>query len=523
MKKVEIYDTTLRDGAQAEGISFSVADKLKIAARLDEFGIATIEGGWPGANPKDVEFFERAKAMRWKHAQFAAFTMTRRGGIKAEDDANLQTILAAQTPVVTMVGKSSDFHVEQALKVSLDENLRMIEESVAFMVREGRRVFYDAEHFFDAWRDNRDYALKTLLAAQNGGAEVLVLCDTNGGSMPDFIAQSVREVQELTTCAIGIHTHNDCELGVANALSAVAAGAAQVQGTINGFGERTGNCNLISVIANLQLKQNIHCIPQENLQHLTQLSHFVSEVANMTPNDFQPFVGKSVFAHKGGMHADAVQKAGGKAYEHIEPQSVGNVSRILVSEQAGVSNVREVAAAAGIHLEKGSNEARAILREVKRLESEGWEFEGAEASFRLLVQRVLGQKQQLFELLGARIINEKHGDGEWGTEATLKIAVGGDVQHTAAEGDGPVHALDNALRKALRDFYPQMDRIHLTDFKVRVVNTKEGTAAKVRVLIENTDGEESWSTVGVSTNVIEASWIALSQAMEYGLTKNRER
>jgi 2-isopropylmalate synthase len=523
MKKVEIYDTTLRDGAQAEGISFSVADKLKIAARLDEFGIAYIEGGWPGANPKDVEFFERAKATRWKHAQFAAFTMTRRGGIQAEDDTNLQTILAAQTPVVTMVGKSSDFHVEQALKVSLDENLRMIEESVAFMVREGRRVFYDAEHFFDAWRDNRDYALKTLLAAQNGGAEVLVLCDTNGGSMPDFIAQSVREVQELTTCAIGIHTHNDCELGVANALSAVGAGATQVQGTINGFGERTGNCNLISVIANLELKQNIRCIPQENLQHLTQLSHFVSEVANMTPNDFQPFVGKSVFAHKGGMHADAVQKAGGKAYEHIEPQSVGNVSRILVSEQAGVSNVREVAAAAGIHLEKGSNEARAILREVKRLESEGWEFEGAEASFCLLVQRVLGQQRQLFELLGARIINEKSGVAEWGTEATLKIAVGGEVQHTAAEGDGPVHALDNALRKALRDFYPQMDRIHLTDFKVRVVNTKEGTAAKVRVLIENTDGEESWSTVGVSTNVIEASWIALSQAMEYGLTKNRER
>jgi 2-isopropylmalate synthase len=519
MTKVEIYDTTLRDGAQAEGISFSVADKLKIAARLDEFGISYIEGGWPGANPKDVEFFERAKNLPWKNAKLAAFTMTRRAGIKAEDDKNLQNILAAQTPIVTMVGKSSDFHVEHALKISLDENLRMIEESVAFMVREGRRVFYDAEHFFDTWQGNREYALKTLLAAQAGGAEVLVLCDTNGGSMPEFIAGSVREVLGHTTCTIGIHTHNDCELGVANALAAVGAGATQVQGTINGFGERTGNCNLISVIANLQIKQGVDCVPQENLVQLTPLSHFVSEVANMTPDDFQPFVGKSVFAHKGGMHADAVQKAGGKAYEHIEPQSVGNVSRILVSEQAGVSNVREVAAAAGIHLEKGSPEARRVLNEVKKLESEGWEFEGAEASFRLLVQRVLGQQRHLFELLGARVINEKRGGDEWGTEATLKIAVGVEEKHTAAEGDGPVHALDNALRKALREFYPQMDRIHLTDFKVRVVNTKEGTAAKVRVLIESTDGKESWSTVGVSTNVIEASWIALSEAMEYGLTK----
>ena len=289
--KVEIYDTTLRDGAQAEGISFSVADKMKIAARLDDFGVSYIEGGWPGANPKDAEFFALAKNENWKNAKLAAFTMTRRANIKAEDDTNLQTILAAQTPIVTMVGKSSDFHVEQALRVSLDENLRMIEDSVALMVREGRRVFYDAEHFFDAWRDCREYALKTLLAAQNGGAEVLVLCDTNGGSMPDFIAQSVREVLAQTKCAVSIHTHNDCELGVANALAAVGAGASQVQGTINGFGERTGNCNLVSVIANLQLKQNIRCVPEESLPQLTNLSHFVSEVANMTPDDFQPFVG----------------------------------------------------------------------------------------------------------------------------------------------------------------------------------------------------------------------------------------
>jgi 2-isopropylmalate synthase len=312
---------------------------------------------------------------------------------------------------------------------------------------------------------------------------------------------------------------------VANALAAVGAGATQVQGTINGFGERTGNCNLVSVIANLQLKQGIDCVPNESLPQLTHLSHFVSEVANMTPDDFQPFVGKSVFAHKGGMHADAVQKAGGRAYEHIEPQSVGNVSRILVSEQAGVSNIREVAAAAGIQLEKGSDEARQVLAEVKKLESEGWEFEGADASFRLLVQRVLRQQQHLFDLHGARTINEyvpgrSDNESDWNTEATLKIGVGDEIKHTAAEGDGPVHALDNALRKALREFYPQMDRIHLTDFKVRVVNTREGTAAKVRVLIESTDGEESWSTVGVSTNIIEASWLALSEAMQYGLTKN---
>jgi 2-isopropylmalate synthase len=524
--QVEIYDTTLRDGAQAEGISFSVADKMKIAQKLDEFGISYIEGGWPGSNPKDEEFFALAKKESWKHAQLAAFSMTRRGGVKAEDDANLKTILAAETPVVTLVGKTWDFHVTHALKVSHDENLKMIEESIALMKKHGRRVFYDAEHFFDGWKANPEYALSTLRAAQNGGAEVLVLCDTNGGSMPDWIARGVNEIQRALHMPVAIHTHNECELGVANALAAVEAGAVQVQGTINGFGERCGNCNLVSVIANLQLKKNICCVPPENLRHLTHLSLFVSEVANLVPDDRQPFVGKSVFAHKGGMHVDAVQKAGGRAYEHIEPESVGNERRILVSELAGTSNVREVAAAAGIVMEKGSNEARKVLNEVKKLESEGWEFEGAEASFYLLIQRVLGNQKPLFDLLGARTINEfvperGRGESEWGTEATLKIAVGEEIKHTAAEGDGPVHALDNALRKALLEFYPALEKIHLTDFKVRVVNTRDGTAAGVRVLIESTDGEESWSTVGVSTNIIEASWLALSQAMEYGLRNVR--
>lgn len=520
MRKVEIYDTTLRDGAQAEGISFSVQDKMKIAQKLDDFGVAYIEGGWPGSNPKDEEFFALAQKEKWKHAQLAAFSMTRRAGVKAHQDANLKTILAAETPIVTLVGKTWDFHVTQALKIPLEENLKMIEESVRFVTKRGRRVFYDAEHFFDGLRANPDYALSTLRAARDGGAEVLVLCDTNGGNLPDAIASGVQTVRERLGVDVGVHTHNDCELGVANALAGVAVGAVQVQGTINGFGERCGNCNLVSVIANLQLKQGVECVPKKSLQQLTHLSLFVSEVANQSPDERQPFVGRSVFAHKGGMHVDAVQKAGGKAYEHIEPESVGNERRILVSELAGTSNVREVAAAAGVNLEKGGSEARAILKEVKKLESEGWEFEGAEASFRLLVERVLGQQTQLFELSGARTINEKRGDGDWITEATLKINVNGQERHTAAEGDGPVHALDNALRKALLEFYPAMEKIHLTDFKVRVINTREGTAAKVRVLVESTDGEQSWSTVGVSTNLIEASWIALREAIEYGLTRS---
>jgi len=517
-RQVEIYDTTLRDGAQAEGISFSVADKMKVAQKLDEFGISYIEGGWPGSNPKDEEFFALAQKQTWKNAQLAAFSMTRRANVEAEDDANLKTILAAETPVVTLVGKTWDFHVTKALNIELDENLRMIEDSVRFISSHGRRVFYDAEHFFDGWRANPEYSLATLRAAQNGGAEVLVLCDTNGGSLPDHIARGVQAVREELGISVGVHTHNDCELGVANAMAGVHAGAIQVQGTINGFGERCGNCNLVSVIANLQLKQDIDCVPHEKLTQLTHLSLFVSEVANMTPDERQPFVGKSVFAHKGGMHVDAVQKAGGRAYEHIEPESVGNERRILVSELAGTSNIRELAAASGVVLEKGGEEAKAILKEVKKLESEGWEFEGAEASFKLLIERVLGKQTKLFDLSSARTIVELR-DEEWITEATLKINVDGQERHTAAEGDGPVHALDNALRKALLEFYPAMEKIHLTDFKVRVVNTREGTAAKVRVLVESTDGEKSWNTVGVSTNIIEASWLALRESIEYGLTR----
>lgn len=525
-----MYDTTLRDGAQGEGISFSVADKLKIARALDDFGVDFIEGGWPGSNPKDEEFFELAKAQEWKHARLAAFTMTRRAGIRPEQDANLQKIARADTPIVTIVGKSWDFHVTAALKIPLEENLAMIESSVRWFVESGRTVFYDAEHAFDALRENSEYALQTLAAAQRGGAQVLVLCDTNGGSTPEHIAQNVRLVRDKLGAQVGIHTHNDCELGVANALAGVQAGAVQVQGTINGFGERSGNCNLVSVIANLQLKMGYQAVPPESLPRLSHLSHFVSEVANLVPDDRAAFVGRSVFAHKGGMHVDAVQKAGGRAYEHIDPASVGNERRILVSELAGTSNVRSLAAGFGIELAKGSPEEKKILAEVKRLESQGYEFEGADASFQLLVRRTLGSEHKLFELLGARVVNEwrrsagastsSSQESEWVTEATLKVKLADETVHVAAEGDGPVHALDNALRKALRQFYPEMDGIKLDDFKVRIVNTREGTAAKVRVLIESSDENRSWSTVGVSTNIIEASWQALGEAMVYGLTQN---
>ena len=527
--KIQMYDTTLRDGAQGEGISFSVADKLKIARALDDFGIDFIEGGWPGSNPKDEEFFEGAKSHKWKHSKLAAFTMTRRAGIACEDDANLQKIARAETPVVCIVGKSSEFHVTQALRIALDENLAMIESSVRWFVEQNRTVFYDAEHAFDALRENQEYALSTLAAAQRGGAQVLVLCDTNGGSTPEQIAAGVRLVREKLGADVGVHTHNDCELGVANALAGVQAGAIQVQGTINGFGERSGNCNLVSVIANLQLKLGYEAVPEASLPRLSHLSHFVSEVANLVPDDRAAFVGRSVFAHKGGMHVDAVQKAGGRAYEHIDPRAVGNERRILVSELAGTSNVRSLAEGFGVALEKGSPEEKKILAEVKRLEAQGYEFEGAEASFQLLVRRALGHSEKLFELLGARVVNEWRRnapastcgeESEWVTEATLKVKLADETVHVAAEGDGPVHALDNALRKALRQFYPELDGIKLDDFKVRIVNTREGTAAKVRVLIESSDEARSWSTVGVSTNIIEASWQALGEAMVYGLTQN---
>jgi 2-isopropylmalate synthase len=517
---VEIFDTTLRDGSQAEGISFSVEDKLRIAQKLDTLGVAYIEGGWPVSNDKDREFFRRAREMQWQNALITAFGSTRRGGISCEEDANLRALVESGAPAVAIFGKSWDLHVTEALRVPLEENLRMIEESVAYLVKAGQRVIYDAEHFFDGYKANPEYALQTLEAAKRGGAQILVLCDTNGGSLPTEVARIVGVVLERLQHPVGIHAHNDSGCGVANSIAAVEAGASQVHGTINGYGERCGNANLCSVIPTLELKMGIQCLPDGSLQHLTNVSRFVDEIANVVPDDRQPYVGKSAFAHKGGIHVDAILKHE-RTYEHIRPELVGNERRVLISELSGASNVVAKAQKHGLDLTKGSPEARAVLHDIVRLENEGYSFESAEGSFELLLKKHTGGYRKLFDLLSFRVIIEKrHPDEEPITEATLKIRVGDEVRHTVGEGDGPVHALDTALRKALLVFYPDLDEIKLTDFKVRVINSGAGTAAKVRTVIDSQDREgRMWSTVGVSTNLIEASWQALVDSVEYGLLR----
>jgi 2-isopropylmalate synthase len=517
---VEIFDTTLRDGSQAEGISFSVEDKLRIAQKLDTLGVAYIEGGWPVSNDKDREFFRRAREMQWQNALITAFGSTRRGGISCEEDANLRALVESGAPAVAIFGKSWDLHVTEALRVPLEENLRMIEESVAYLVKAGQRVIYDAEHFFDGDKANPEYALQTLEAAKRGGAQILVLCDTNGGSLPTEVARIVGVVLERLQHPVGIHAHNDSGCGVANSIAAVEAGASQVHGTINGYGERCGNANLCSVIPTLELKMGIQCLPDGSLQHLTNVSRFVDEIANVVPDDRQPYVGKSAFAHKGGIHVDAILKHE-RTYEHIRPELVGNERRVLISELSGASNVVAKAQKHGLDLTKGSPEARAVLHDIVRLENEGYSFESAEGSFELLLKKHTGGYRKLFDLLSFRVIIEKrHPDEEPITEATLKIRVGDEVRHTVGEGDGPVHALDTALRKALLVFYPDLDEIKLTDFKVRVINSGAGTAAKVRTVIDSQDREgRMWSTVGVSTNLIEASWQALVDSVEYGLLR----
>ncbi len=515
---IELYDTTLRDGTQGEGISLSADDKLKIAARLDRFGIHFIEGGWPGSNPKDVAFFARARELRLEHARLAAFGSTRRARVRPEDDANLQAILAAGVGVATIFGKSWDFHVRQALRTTLAENLAMIEESVAFLRSRGLDVIYDAEHFFDGYKSDREYALQTLEAAVRGGARTVVLCDTNGGSLPHEVFEIVQAVRaRLPGVPLGIHAHNDCGLGVANSLMAVRAGATHVQGTMNGYGERTGNADLVQVIPNLQLKMGYQCVCPEQLAQLTELSHFVSELANVAPDPRQPFVGRSVFAHKGGIHVSALLRHP-ETYEHIRPELVGNTRRVLVSELSGVSNIIYKAREYGIELREGEPGLRRVVEQVKALEHEGYHFEGAEASFELLLKKALGLYQPFFELLGVRVILEKHRpDGMQPAEATIKVRVGERVLHTAAEGNGPVNALDHALRKALEDPYPAIRHMSLTDYKVRVLDGEAGTAARVRVLITSTADGRSWGTVGVSANIIEASWRALVDSIEYGL------
>jgi len=514
MVDVYLYDTTLRDGSQSEGVSFSVEDKLKIAVRLDEFGFHYIEGGWPGSNPKDVAFFEQVKKLKLKNAKIAAFGSTLKKGSQPEDDANLQALLNAGTPVVTLVGKSWDLHVLKVLETTLEENLSMINRSVAYMKANGKEVVYDAEHFFDGYKANPEYALQTLRAAADGGADVLVLCETNGGALPWEVQEIVETVKAQFSTAIGIHTHDDAGCGVANALAAIRAGAVHVQGTINGIGERVGNANLCTLIPDIQLKMKKECISGENLTHLTELSYYVSEVANLPHNRQLPFVGSSAFAHKGGIHVAAVLKVE-SSYQHVDPTLVGNNRRTVVSELSGRGNVLDKSREFG--LEVTTDQAREVLNQIKELESQGFTFEGAEASVSMLIQRMAPNYTPPFELIDFMVVVEhRHGRGLL-AEATVKMKIGDKIFHTAAEGNGPVSALDAALRKALLGVYPNLAHVRLDDYKVRILNSDKGSDAITRVLIDTKNSDHSWSTVGASTNIIEASWQALIDSLEYAL------
>jgi len=521
---IRVYDTTLRDGTQAEDISFTVEDKLRIAQRLDSLGIHYVEGGWPGSNPRDIQFFREARALRFEQAKMCAFGSTCRADVEPEDDASIQALLEAETPVVTIFGKSWDLHVEDALRISLEKNEELIEKSVAYLKLQVGEVVYDAEHFFDGYRANPEYALRTLQAAIRGGADVVVLCDTNGGSLPTDVRRIVGEVRERGVKAVlGIHCHNDGELAVANTLVAVEAGVTHVQGTLNGFGERCGNANLVSILPNLALKMGRSCLPADRLRRLREVSRFVDELANLQHNKHQPFVGDSAFAHKGGVHVSAVRR-NPLTYEHIDPALVGNAQRVLISDLSGRANVLSKARELGIDLEEKSELAANVLEKVKRLESEGFLYEGAEASFELLVKKSMGRHRKYFELIGFRVIDEKrHENEEPFAEATIMLRVDGVVEHTAAIGNGPVNALDAALRKALEKFYPAIRHVRLVDFKVRVLTSGGGTESRVRVLIESSDGVETWGTVGVSENIIQASWQALVDSIDYKLTRDEER
>lgn len=521
-RQIQIYDTTLRDGAQAEDISFSTKDKLRITRWLDDFGVHYIEGGWPGANQKDNAYFQQVRKLRLKNAKVVAFGSTRRAKKKAADDKTLRALVESGAPAVTVFGKSWDLHVKDALRITPENNLEMITDSLTYLKKQVREVFYDAEHFFDGFRNNREYALATLRAAAKGKADCLVLCDTNGGVLTLEMVGIIHAVQKtLPNSSLGIHVHNDSEAAVANTVAAVISGIKHVQGTINGYGERCGNANLCSVIPVLQLKLGYSCVPPENLTRLRELSRFVSELANMPPWKHQPFVGNSAFAHKAGVHVNAILR-NPLTYEHIRPESVGNRQRILLSDLSGRANILHKASEFGIDLKSKDPKTLKILAHLKDLENRGFQFEGAEASFELLMKKVLGFHRRFFELKGARVIVEKRKEREEPiSEATMKVVVDGEVEHTAAEGNGPIHALDSALRKALYRFYPNLQSMELIDYKVRVLTAGEGTAALVRVLIESGDKEERWGTVGVSTNIIEASWQALVDAIEYKLFKDQ--
>ena len=523
MKRIQIYDTTLRDGSQAEDISFTLEDKLRIAERLDDLGVHYIEGGWPGSNPRDEEFFRAVKRRGLRHARVAAFGSTRRAGVKAADDRNLTLCLDADTPVVTIVGKTWDLHVRDDLRIPLKANLEVIHDSVAFLKKRVDEVIFDAEHFFDGLAANPDYTLDCLRAAAGAGVSLICLCDTRGGSLPAQVAAGVDAARAATTVPLGIHCHNDCELAVANSVTGIEHGCVQVQGTINGFGERCGNANLVSVIPVLQLKRGYHCVSATQLKRLADVSHFIYELANVEPNKRQAFVGQSAFAHKGGLHVAAVQK-NPETYEHIDPDLVGNSQRVLVSDLSGRSNLLYKAEKFGIDIETNKPAVTALLQELKDLEARGFAFEGAEASFELLMQRALdGDRLHYFRLIGFRVIDEKRTEHESSiAEATIMVeGPDGQIEHTAAQGNGPVNALDGALRKALGKFYPEVEQVRLHDYKVRVLGGGEGTAALVRVLIESGDEHDRWGTVGVSRNVIEASWQALVDSMDYKLYKDR--
>ncbi len=517
MKKVELYDTTLRDGAQTEGISYSVGDKVRIAQKLDELGLHFIEAGWP-ANTKDKEVFKILKKKALKNALLAAFGSTRRADKKVNLDHSIKGILDAETEVVTIFGKSWDLHVKDVLKIPLDDNLKIIDDTISYLVSKGRDVIYDAEHFFDAYHANPQYALRTILAAQDAGASRIVLCDTNGGTVTSKLIRVIHEISPKIKVTLGIHTHNDIGLAVANSIAAVENGALHIQGTFNGYGERCGNADLTTIIGILKTKLNIDCIPDKNLKELTKVSHFVGEISNMRQQPNQPFVGSSAFVHKGGVHIDAMLK-NPKTYEHIDPVIVGNHRRILVSELAGKMPIILKAKEFELDLDKKSPKTQKILKLLQDLEHKGYQFEAADASFEILIKRALKQYKKFFDLESFRVVVEKKPDGRITSEAIIKIKVRGIQEHTAADGDGPVNALDNALRKALKQFYPTLAKMHLSDFKVRVLDEKAGTAAKVRVLIQSQDENDSWGTVGVSGNIIEASWQALVDSVEYKLLK----
>jgi len=520
MFEITLYDATLRDGAQSEGINFSVEDKLAIAISLDALGIDYVEGGYPLSNEKDMAFFERIRRKKLRHARISAFGSTRRAKLTVETDPGVAALLAAETPAIALVGKSWDLHVRDVLRASLEQNLAMIADTVRYMKRRGKEVIYDAEHFFDGYRGNPGYALKTLRAAREAGADAIVLCDTNGGSLPgqvrDITAAALKEVGGV----IGFHGHNDSGCAVANSLAAVESGATHVQGTFNGLGERTGNADLCQIIPNLQLKLNRRCLPEEKLKRLTETSRYIYEVANLALCDPQPYVGRCAFAHKGGLHVDAVRK-NPVTYEHVPPESVGNERRVLLSELSGSATM--LAKMEKYQLTSDPAVNRRALQEIQKLENLGYQFEAAEASFVLLVRRMLGKEKRYFDLMGFRVIVEKRGlDGQPVTEATIKINVGGEEEITASEGDGPVNALDGALRKALHRFYPQLREMQLVDYKVRVINPTAATAARVRVVIESRDKNDIWGTVGVSENLIEASWQALVDSVMYKLMKDEE-